>query len=106
MRLRALVLTMTFGGAALTNTTVQAQSVDPCSVYTCMAGISGVGTTGGPACAPSTELFFSIAIFDPYFDAPATATARREYLMTCPGANVATNAAILEAIIAEWGYVP
>ena len=26
--------------------------------------------------------------------------------MTCPGANVGTNAALLNAIIAEWGAVP
>lgn len=106
MKSRALILTLALGVVGLTNTTAYAQSVDPCSAYACMAGISGVGTTGGPACAPATELFFSIVIFDPYFDAPATATARREYLMTCPGANVATNAAILNAIIAEWGYIP
>lgn len=83
-----------------------AQSVDPCTVYTCMAGTSGAGTAGGPGCVPATSYFFSLVVFDPYFDAPATAQLRRQYLMTCPGANVTTNAALLNAIIAEWGSVP
>ncbi|MBP1475772.1 hypothetical protein J7I44_15805 [Frateuria sp. MAH-13] len=90
----------------MTATPVHAQSVDPCTVYTCMAGISGAGASGGPACVPATTYFFSLAVFDPWFDAPATSQLRRTYLMTCPGANVATNAALLNAIIAEWGTVP
>jgi hypothetical protein len=71
-----------------------------------MAGISGAGTSGGPACIPATTYFFSLVVFDPVFDAAATAELRRAYLMTCPGANVTTNAAVLSAIIAEWGAVP
>lgn len=106
MKLRALLITLALGAAALTNAPVQAQSIDPCSVYTCMAGISGVGATGGPACIPATTAFFSIVVFDPLYDASATSVARRTYLMTCPGAEIATNAAILNAIIAEWGTVP
>lgn len=90
----------------LSMTPVHAQTVDPCTVYMCMAGISGAGASGGPACVPATTYFFSLVVFDPYFDAAATSQLRRTYLMTCPGANVATNAALLEAIIAEWGTVP
>lgn len=101
MNLRTLLTAAAFGVAGLTLTPAHAQSVDPCAVYTCMAGISGSGTTGGPACAPATSYFFSLVVFDPYFDAPATAQLRRQYLMTCPGAQVATNAAILPAIIAQ-----
>jgi len=96
----------TVAAAGLAVAPVRAQSVDPCTVYTCMAGISGAGTSGGPACIPATTYFFSLVVFDPVFDAAATAELRRAYLMTCPGANVTTNAAVLSAIIAEWGAVP
>lgn len=92
--------------ASLTVAPVQAQSVDPCTVYMCMAGMSGAGASGGPACTPPTTYFFSLVVFDPAFDAAATAELRRTYLMTCPGADVTSNAAVLSAIIAEWGVVP
>jgi hypothetical protein len=71
-----------------------------------MAGISGSGTSGGPACTPATTYFFSLVVFDPYFDAPATSQLRRGYLMTCLGATTATNAVVLNTIITEWGSVP
>lgn len=103
---RSALLALGVGVAGMTATPVHAQSVDPCTVYTCMAGISGAGASGGPACVPATTYFFSLVVFDPWFDAPATSQLRRTYLMTCPGANVATNAALLNAIIAEWGTVP
>lgn len=107
MKRTLLPAILTMGVATLLATaSVRAQSVDPCAVYTCMAGMSGEGTTGGAACTPSTTFFFSLVVFDPYFDAPATSQLRRQYLMTCPGANIGTNAAILNAIIAEWGTVP
>lgn len=105
MKLRAFLITTALGAVVLTTTAARAQSVDPCSVYTCMAGISGLGGTGGPACAPAIDMFFSIVIFDPWYDASATAMARRTFMMTCPGADTATNAAILNAIIAKWGYI-
>lgn len=105
MKLSAFMITTALGVVALTTTAAHAQSVDPCSVYTCMAGISGSGATGGPACGPAIDMFFSIVIFDPWYDAQATAMARRQFMMTCAGADIATNAAILNAIIAEWGYI-
>jgi hypothetical protein len=71
-----------------------------------MASISGAGTTGGPECTEAIAAFHAIQIWDPDFDSGATAAARRTFLMTCPGAQVATNAAILEAIITQWGYTP
>lgn len=107
MKPTLLLATLTMGIATLlTIAPARAQSIDPCAVYTCMAGMSGDGATGGAACAPATTFFFSLVVFDPYFDAPATSQLRRRYLMTCPGANTGTNAAILNAIIAEWGTVP
>jgi hypothetical protein len=106
MKLRALFTTIALGAGSLICAPTHAQSIDPCAVYTCMAGISGAGASGGPACTPATTYFFSLQIWDPDFDPGATSALRRSYLMTCPGAQVATNAALLNAIIAEWGSVP
>ena len=107
MKPAVLLVTLTTGIATLLATTpARAQNVDPCAVYTCMAGMSGQGATGGAACTPATTFFFSLVVFDPNFDAAATSRLRQHYLMTCPGANTGTNAAILNAIIAEWGTVP
>jgi hypothetical protein len=107
MKLRVLLINAVLGVAGLTLAlTARAQAVDPCTVYLCMAGMSGAGASGGPGCVPATTYFFSIAIFDPYFDAPATSMARRQYLMGCPGASAPTNAALLNAIIGRWGMVP
>lgn len=107
MKLRALFTILTLGAASLTNAPAHAQTVDPCTVYMCMAGISGAGTSGGPACAPALTYWHSaLAVYSPYFNPPASAARRKAYLLTCPGATNATNAAVLAAIIAEWGSVP
>lgn len=110
MKLRALFTTIAIG---LTTAPVHAQTVDSCTVYMCMAGISGFGASGGPACAPALTYWHSpapagLAVYHPPqgFNPPASAALRRGYLMTCPGANVATNTAVLNAIITEWGSVP
>jgi hypothetical protein len=102
----AAILAVALGLFAGT-TPVRAQTMDPCTVYTCMAGLSGDGTTGGPACTPAIMYWHTtLAVYSPYFNPPASAARRRAYLMTCPGAQVATNAAILNAIMAQWGYSP
>ena len=106
MNPRALLTALAISTTGLAVAPVHAQTPDPCSVYVCMAGISGDGTTGGPECAGAIAAFHAIQIWDPHFDSGATAAARRTFLMTCPGAQVATNAAILEAIITQWGYIP
>lgn len=93
-------------GLTTASSRVHAQGGDPCSVYTCMAGISGYGTSGGAGCTAPVAVFHAIQIWDPDFDSSATASARRQYLMTCPGAQEPSNLAILNAIIAEWGYSP
>ncbi|MBS7777349.1 TrbM/KikA/MpfK family conjugal transfer protein [Acidovorax sp. CCYZU-2555] len=82
----------------------RAQAPDPCSVFLCMASVSGFGTPT-PACAPPIAVFHSIQIWSPAFNPSATAAARRAFLMACPGAAV-PNQPILEAIIAQWGYIP
>src|SRR5690348_18059380 len=74
MKLRVLCATLAFGALGMmTMAPVHAQSVDPCTVYTCMAGISGSGASGGPGCTAATDYFFgALVVFDPYFDAPDT----------------------------------
>lgn len=105
MQLRRVFATLSLG-ATLSVTPTHAQAVDPCTVYTCMAGISGNGAGGGPGCVLATNVFFAIAVFDPYYDAAATAQLRRQFLTACPGASVATNVAVLNAIIARWWWLP
>lgn len=113
MKLRALFATAALSVGGLATTAVHAQTVTPCEVYMCMAGISGVGLSGGPACAPAIAFWHTpapagLAVWGTYvFLPPPSAELRREYLtMGCPAANFATNAAILNAIIAEWGWEP
>jgi hypothetical protein len=106
MKLRSLFTTVAIGTAILLGGPAHAQGPDPCSTYACMAGISGDGGTGGPACTAGYTAFFSIQVWDPYYDAGSTASLRRGFLMGCPGANVATNEAILEGIIDLWMWVP
>lgn len=106
MKLRPLVAHFA-AAACVCMAPAHSQSVDPCSVYVCMAGISGAGATGGPACAPSLAYWHTtLTVYSPYFNPPASALRRRGYLMTCPQAQAATNAALLNAIISTWGYVP
>lgn len=86
-----------------------AQSVDPCSVHACMAGISGVGASGGPACAPATDFFFdSLVVWDwSGFDMPATWALRYMYMNYCPGVVAAPpNQAIAATIADVWYAVP
>jgi len=106
MNPRTLLAALAIGATGLAVAPVHAQGADPCSVYVCMAGISGDGTTGGPECAGAIATFHAIQVWDPEFDSGSTATARRTFLMTCPGVQVPTNAAVLEGIIAQWGYTP
>ena len=108
MRVRAPGLVLGIGTAAmLAVMPLRAQRVDPCTVYTCMAGLSGSGAGGGPACAPALAYWHgALAVYSPLFNPPASAARRRAYLGSCPGARYAGNAAILETIIATWGWVP
>ncbi|MEA9566267.1 hypothetical protein [Xanthomonas sp. WHRI 8932A] len=82
----------------------RAQTADPCSVFLCMAAVSGFGAPS-PECAVPITAFHAIQVWSPVFNPPATAAARRTYLMTCPGAST-PNQAVLEAIIGQWGYTP
>ena len=106
MQPRTLLTTLAISAAGLSIAPTHAQTADPCSVYTCMAGVSGVGTPGGAACTAPIVAFHAIQVWDPEFDSGSTAAARRQFLMTCPGVQEPTNLAILNIIIAQWGYSP
>lgn len=87
----------------------RAQSIDPCSVHMCMAGISGQGASGGPGCAPATNFFFgSLVVWDwSGFDMPATWALRYIYMNYCPGVAAApANQAIAAGIAYTWYSVP
>ncbi len=87
----------------------KAQSVDPCSVHACMAGISGFGASGGAACAPAMDFFFdSLVVWDwSGFDMPATWALRYMYMNYCPGVAAApSNQAIAATIADVWYAVP
>ena len=100
------------GAIALTASPVRAQTVDPCSVYTCMAGLSGYGGSGGAGCQAAVNFWHAaapagLAVYDhDGFNSGASATLRRSYIQQCKGSQVLTNAAVLNTIIATLGYVP
>lgn len=113
MKMRAFVTAVSFAAFGMAMTPVHAQGVDPCTVYLCMAGISGFGASGGPACAPAITYWHTpspagLAVWGTYVFLPPASYARRLSYMTvgCPAANAATNAAVLQAIMTEWGSVP
>lgn len=113
MKLQALFATV-IGGVAVT-TSARAQVLpDPCTLFQCMAGQEGVvGADGGPGCIAPLEYWHAVAplglaVYHPPqgFNPPASAALRRTYMSTCPGASDSSNAAILELIITEYGYLP
>ncbi|WP_158879979.1 hypothetical protein [Rhodanobacter sp. L36] len=99
MKLRALSVTLALSLASA-SITPPAHAQLPPDVLVCMAGISGFGTTGGPACIPSVAEFYDIAVYDEMgFDPFATAIARTVFLYMDPGAPA--NAAVVEAVVYE-----
>lgn len=106
MKLRTFSATLTLAAALGLGLSApaNAQLPDPCPVFLCMASVSGSGSPT-PSCSTPIATFHSIQIWNPKFNASATASARRTYLMGCPGAT-GPNQAILEAIIMQWGYRP
>lgn len=106
MALRTFFATLTLASALGLGlgTPAPAQAAEPCEVFLCMASVSGYGSPG-PSCTAAIAVFHSIQIWSPKFNAPATASARRTYLMGCQGATT-PNQGILEAIIMQWGYTP
>lgn len=113
MKMRSLFTAVSLAAFGMAVGPAHAQGVDPCTVYLCMAGISGFGTSGGPACAPALAYWHAptpagLAVWASYvFVPPASYATRLSYMTTgCPAANVATNAAVLQAIMTEWGSEP
>lgn len=107
MKTRFLLASLAFSAMGLTSAPARAQSVDPCTVYLCMAGISGFGASGGPGCGPAIAYWHTaLAVYSPYFNPPASAALRKGYMGTCPGATTTTNAAVFAAIMATWGWEP
>lgn len=114
MKLRTVFATLAFGTAVgVVTTPARAQVIDPCTLYVCMAGISGSGLTGGPGCAPALVYWhapapaglavYVVGVFVP----PASAAARMAYMKTCqPGLDAPTNVAWLGAIMTAWGSIP
>ena len=85
----------------------RAQST-PNYVFTCMAGISGYGSSGGAGCTQATNYFFeTLVVWDEEgFDAPATAALRTMYMSMDPGTSISTNRAIVTQIVNVWYGTP
>lgn len=107
MKLHALLATVVIGAtASLTATPIYAQST--CPSFLCMAG-KVQGKENVPGCTAPVQAFFSptLYIYDHEgIDWPATALNRQQWLSQCPGSQGGQNAAILTAIIAEYGTRP
>lgn len=111
MRLRGLLATAALGAACLTTSPARAQTVDPCTVYICMAGISGFGASGGPTCAPALAYWHAptpagLAVYHPPqgFNPPASVVRRTTYMESC--VTITVNPDVVSAIIAMYGSVP
>lgn len=107
MKPRILLASLVLSATGLMSTPARAQSVDPCTLYLCMAGISGFGASGGPGCVSAIAYWHTaLAVYSPYFNPPASAALRKGYMAACPGATTTTNAAVFAAIMATWGWAP
>jgi len=111
MRLRGLLATATLSAACLVTPPARAQTVDPCTVYVCMAGISGFGASGGPDCATALTYWHAptpagLAVYHPPqgFDAPASVVERQTYMESC--VTITVNPDVVSAIIAMYGSEP
>lgn len=110
MKLNGLCATA-LGAACLASTAAKGQTVDPCTVYMCMAGISGFGTSGGPACAPALAYWHAptpagLAVYHPPqgFNPPASVVRRTTYMESC--VTITVNPDVISAIIAMHGSNP
>jgi hypothetical protein len=79
---------------------VVAQTPDPCSAIVCLGGLLQ-GGNGGPACGPSASAYFSIQVWSPAFNPPATAAARQVWLEACPAGP--ETQAVIAAITETYG---
>lgn len=107
MNIKSIIAATALGIASLFTPTQAQATVDPCTVYMCMAGLSGYGASGGAGCTPAVTYWHTaLTVYNPYFNASATAARRQTYMMSCPGAQTGQNAAVFQAIMRTWGRVP
>lgn len=107
--MKMLALSMILALAAGLGLTPSAHAqTTPNYVFTCMAGISGFGSSGGAACTSATNYFFeTLVVWDEEgFDAPATAALRTMYMSLELGTSVSTNRAIANEIVNVWYGTP
>lgn len=115
MRLRTAFATLSLAlGIASVNTSAQAQAPDPCTLYLCMASISGQGTPPGN-CASALAYWHipfpgGLAIWTYYpvtkFWPDQSYEYRKQYMNSCSGAtNTQNNSNISDAIMDQWGRV-
>lgn len=111
MKIRALLTTAALGAASVLTNPAKAQTTEPCTVYMCMAGISGFGASGGPGCAPALAYWHAptpagLAVYHPPqgFNAPASVVRRTTYMESCM--TITVNPDVVSAIIAMHGSNP
>ena len=59
------------------------------------------GGEGGPGCVAAEQIYFSIRVFDPYYDPAATSAARMLYLQGCATEHLGQKEAV-NAIYGTW----
>ncbi len=72
----------------------------PCETILCLGGLLE-GSNGGSACNALTADYFAIQVWSPMFNPPATASARRAFLQTCPAGP--ETQPVIAAITATYG---
>lgn len=81
--LSAIVLAASVSGQAYA-----ASNDDACGAALCLFG-EATGHSGGSACHPYLEKYFSIIVFHHGFSGSRTADARRDFLNQCPSVDPA-----------------
>ncbi|TAA10829.1 hypothetical protein EA658_14045 [Pseudoxanthomonas winnipegensis] len=72
----------------------------PCVAVLCLAG-KMEGGEGGPGCVAAEQIYFSIRVFDPYYDPAATSAARMLYLQGCATEHLGQKEAV-NAVYGTW----
>jgi len=115
MRLRIPLATLSVAfEIAFATTSAQAQVPDPCTLYLCMASISGEGTV--PANCTSAVTYWhvpapvglAIYSYHPWkFLAQPSYNYRKQYMNSCSGTtDTQNNSNISDTIMNKWGRIP
>ncbi|RST44211.1 hypothetical protein [Variovorax sp. DXTD-1] len=112
MKLRTPLAALSLAlGIASVNTSAQAQVPDPCTLYLCMASISGQGTPPGN-CSSAIAYWhipapggLAIYSYNPAkFLSQPSYNYRKQYMNSCSGAtNTPNNSNIFDTITNQWG---